>query len=120
MMSKAEIYECFKNVKFGEPFRTVQEVRIWSDHADADIKMSVTENPAHDCIRKLDACLHMFGAIASRLALEVDDSEGAFLPNFSAVKIYLPKTLPSINISNLLALVGNSLEEECERGIGGW
>ena len=80
MMSKADIYECFKNVKFGEPFRTVQEVRIWSDHADADIKVSVTENPAHDRIRKLDACLHMFGAIASRVAPEVDDSEGAFLP----------------------------------------
>ncbi|KAF8811343.1 ketoacyl-synt-domain-containing protein [Phlegmacium glaucopus] len=80
MMSKPEVYECFKNVKFGEPFRTVQEVRIWSDHADADIKVSVTENPAHDRIRKLDACLHMFGAIASRIAPEVDDSEGAFLP----------------------------------------
>ena len=80
MMSKAEIYECFKNVKFGEPFRTVQEVRIWSDHADAEIKVSITENPAHDRIRKLDACLHMFGAIASRVAPEVDDSEGAFLP----------------------------------------
>ena len=80
IMSKAEIYECFKNVAFGEPFRTVQQVRIWSDHADADIKVSVTENPAHDRIRKLDACLHMFGAIASRVAPEVDDSEGAFLP----------------------------------------
>ena len=80
MMSKTEIYECFKNVKFGEPFRTVQQVRIWSDHADADIKVSVTGNPAHDRIRKLDACLHMFGAIASRVAPEVDDSEGAFLP----------------------------------------
>ena len=80
MMSKADVYECFKNVKFGEPFRTVQQVRIWSDHADADIKVSITENPAHDRIRKLDACLHMFGAIASRVAPEVDDSEGAFLP----------------------------------------
>lgn len=80
MMSKAEIYECFKNVRFGEPFRTVQEVRIWSDHADADINVSVTEDPAHDRIRKLDACLHMFGAIASRVAPEVDDAEGAFLP----------------------------------------
>jgi Polyketide synthase dehydratase len=80
MMSKADVYECFKNVKFGEPFRTVQQIRIWTDHADADIKVSVTENPAHDRIRKLDACLHMFGAIASRVAPEVDDSEGAFLP----------------------------------------
>jgi hypothetical protein len=40
----------------------------------------VTENPAHDHIWKLDACLHIFGAVASRVAPEVDDSEGAFLP----------------------------------------
>lgn len=80
MMSKAQIYECFKNVQFGEPFRTVQEVRIWADHADADIKLQATGNPAHDRIRKLDACLHMFGAISSRMAPPVDDSAGAYLP----------------------------------------
>ena len=80
IMSKAEIYKCFKNVAFGEPFHTVQQVRIWSDHADADIKVSITENPAHNHIQKLDACSHMFRAIVSRVAPEVDDSEGALLP----------------------------------------
>ncbi len=80
IMSKAQIYECFKNVQFGEPFRTVQEVRIWADHADADIKLETTPNPAHDRIRKLDACLHMFGAISARLAPPADDSAGAYLP----------------------------------------
>ena len=84
MMSKTDVYEYFKNVKFGEPFRTVQQVRIWSDHADADIKVSVTENPAHDCIWKLDACLHMFGAIASRVAPEVNDCEGKVERNGSS------------------------------------
>ncbi|PPQ84949.1 hypothetical protein CVT25_004462 [Psilocybe cyanescens] len=80
MMSKAQIYECFKNVQFGEPFRTVQEVRIWDDHADGDIRLEATENPAHDRIRKLDACLHMFGAISSRVAPPMDESAGAYLP----------------------------------------
>lgn len=80
MMSKPQIYECFKNVQFGEPFRTVQGVRIWADHADADIKLEATANPAHDRIRKLDACLHLFGAISSRLAPPMDDSAGAYLP----------------------------------------
>ena len=47
---------------------------------DADIKVSATENPTHDRIQKLDACLHMFQTIASRVASEVDDSEGALLP----------------------------------------
>ena len=79
VMSKAEVYECFRSVKFGGPFRSVQEVRIWSDHADAHIEVSVTENPAHDRIPKLDACLHTFGAIASRVTPEVDEPEGAFL-----------------------------------------
>ncbi|PPQ99823.1 hypothetical protein CVT24_009617 [Panaeolus cyanescens] len=80
MMSKAQIYEVFKNVQFGEQFRNVQEVRIWDDHADGDIRVQATSNSALDRIRKLDACLHMFGAIASRVAPEVDDEEGAFLP----------------------------------------
>ncbi|KDR66936.1 hypothetical protein GALMADRAFT_232327 [Galerina marginata CBS 339.88] len=80
MMSKAQVYECFKNVRFGEPFRTVQEIRIWADHADGDIRVDATENPAHDRIRKLDACLHMFGAISSRVAPKMDDTAGAYLP----------------------------------------
>lgn len=80
MMSKTQIYECFKNVQFGDPFRTVQEVRIWADYADADIKLEATAYPAGDRIRKLDACLHMFGALSSRLAPPADDSAGAYLP----------------------------------------
>ncbi|KAF8900861.1 hypothetical protein CPB84DRAFT_1778561 [Gymnopilus junonius] len=80
MMSKAQIYECFKNVQFGEQFRSVQEVRIWSDHADGDIRVEATQNPAHDRIRKLDACLHMFGAISSRVAPKMDETAGAYLP----------------------------------------
>lgn len=80
MMSKVQIYECFKNVQFGDPFRTVQEVKIWETHADGDIKLEATGDPAHDRIRKLDACLHMFGAISSKLAPAMDDTAGAYLP----------------------------------------
>jgi hypothetical protein len=80
MMSKDQIYECFKNVQFGEPFRTVQEVRIWADHAAGDVKITTTGNSEHDRIRKLDACLHMFGAVTARVAPEMDESAGAYLP----------------------------------------
>jgi len=80
MMSKTQVYECFKNVQFGEPFRTVQEVRIWEDHADADIRIQPTSNTEHDRIRKIDACLHSFAPIASRVAPEADHNAGAFLP----------------------------------------
>ncbi|KAF4622433.1 hypothetical protein D9613_009459 [Agrocybe pediades] len=80
MMSKAQVYECFKNVQFGEPFRTVEEVRIWADHADADIRIQPTQNAEHDRIRKIDACLHSFAPITCRVAPEVDDTAGAYLP----------------------------------------
>jgi len=80
MMSKEQIYECFKNVQFGEPFRTVQEVRIWADHAAGDVKITTTGNADHDRIRKLDACLHMFGAVTARVAPKMDESAGAYLP----------------------------------------
>jgi len=79
IISKDQVYACFKNVLFGEQFHTVQQVRIWADHADGDIQVQKTNNNDHDRIRKLDGCLHMFGAVSSRLAPEIEE-EGAFLP----------------------------------------
>jgi len=80
VMSKGEIYACFKNVQFGDLFHTVQEVKFWETHADGDVKVERTSNPSHDRIRKIDACLHMFGALSSRLAPPMDEDEGAYLP----------------------------------------
>ncbi|CAA7264464.1 unnamed protein product [Cyclocybe aegerita] len=80
IMSKSQVYECFKNVAFGEPFRTVQQVKFWADHAVGDIIVDKTSSAAHDRIRKLDACLHMFAAVSSKAAPPVDDTNGAFLP----------------------------------------
>lgn len=79
-MPKGEIYECFKNVQFGDLFRTVQGIKFWDTHADGDIKVERTSNPSHDRIRKIDACLHMFGALSSRLAPPMDEDKGAYLP----------------------------------------
>jgi len=64
----------------GGPFRTVQEVRIWSDHSDAGYQASVTKNAAHNRIWKPDACLHMFGAFASRV--------GRSFPTYSVRWLY--------------------------------
>jgi len=80
VMSKAEIYECFKNVQFGDLFRTVQEVKFWETHADGDVKIDQTTNLSHDRIRKIDACLHMFGALSSQLAPPMDDDKGSYVP----------------------------------------
>lgn len=80
VMSKAEIYGCFKNVQFGDLFRTVHEVKFWETHADGDVKIERTTNLPHDRIRKIDACLHMFGALSSRLAPPMDDDKGSYVP----------------------------------------
>lgn len=80
IMSKEEIYQCFKNVEFGGLFRTIHEIKFWETHADGAVKVERTSNPSLDRIRKIDACLHMFAAISSRLAPAMDDDMGAYLP----------------------------------------
>jgi hypothetical protein len=80
IMSKAEIYGCLKNVQFGELFRAVQEVKFWETHAEGEVKVESTSNPSHDRIRKIDACLHMFATLSSRLAPPMDEDKEAYLP----------------------------------------
>ncbi|KDR66938.1 hypothetical protein GALMADRAFT_232329 [Galerina marginata CBS 339.88] len=79
-MTKAEIYECFKSVQFGPSFRNVQEIRSWSTHADALITVHSTPFPTLDRIRKIDCCLHAFGAIIQEEVPQLRDRDGAFLP----------------------------------------
>ena len=80
VMSKTEVYHCFKEVQFGDLFHTVQQVRFWETHADGVVQVNQTDDPSHDRIRKLDACLHMFAAISSRLAPSTPEGQGAYLP----------------------------------------
>jgi hypothetical protein len=80
IMSRSEVYRSFKNVQFGDLFRTVQEVKFWETHADGDVKVERTSNPSHDRIRKIDACLHMFGALSSQLTSPMEEDNGAYLP----------------------------------------
>ena len=80
VMSKTEVYDCFKDVQFGDLFHTVQEVRFWETHADGIVQVNQTDDPSHDRIRKLDACLHMFAALSSRLAPSTPEGQGAYLP----------------------------------------
>ena len=80
VLTKDEVYELFKSVKFGSAFRNIQEYRRWSSHAECVITVEPTEHPAHDRIRKLDSCLHMFGALATQEVSQTRDFDGAFLP----------------------------------------
>jgi len=79
-MSKVEIYACFRNVQFGDIFRTLQQITFWDTHADGDVNIDRTNDFSHDRIRKLDACLHMFAAVSSQLAPPMDDTNGTYLP----------------------------------------
>ena len=80
VLTKDEVYEQFKGIKFGSAFRNIQECRRWSSHADCVITVEPTEHSAHDRIRKLDSCLHMFGALALSDVPPSHDLDGAFLP----------------------------------------
>ncbi|TFK38563.1 hypothetical protein BDQ12DRAFT_116355 [Crucibulum laeve] len=79
-LAHGEVYECFNNVQFGNAFRNIQDIKIWADHADAYIDVKSTAYPMQDRIRKLDSCLHMFGAIAAKEVPHLAEMEGAFLP----------------------------------------
>lgn len=75
-----QIYQSFNNIYFGQSFRNVRIVNVWDSHADAIISLEPSQNPEFDRIRKLDACLHMFGAIAKVDVPEVAELPGNFLP----------------------------------------
>lgn len=78
-----QVYEAFTRIYFGPRFRNIQEFRLWPDRADALITVVPTVNPDHDQIRALDACLHMFGAVAKFGNIPVPQEKhlpGTFLP----------------------------------------
>ncbi|KAJ2925849.1 hypothetical protein H1R20_g11245, partial [Candolleomyces eurysporus] len=96
IVKKSTVYECFKNVQFGSSFRNIHEIKIWDDHADALISIAETMDPKQDRIRKLDACMHMFGAIAGITLPHLTAMDGTFLPsslkNFALHNDALPST----------------------------
>jgi hypothetical protein len=80
VLTKDEVYKRFTSVEFGSAFRNIQEYRRWSSHVDCIITVEPTEHPVHDRIRKLDSCLHMFGAITFQEVPQNHDLDGVFLP----------------------------------------
>ena len=81
VLTKDEVYKRFTSVEFGSAFRNIQEYRRWSSHVDCIITVEPTEHPEHDRVRKLDSCLHMFGAITFQEVPQSRDlDDGAFLP----------------------------------------
>jgi len=80
VLTKDEVYKWFRSVEFGSAFRNIQEYRQWSSHSDCVITVEPTEHPTLDRIRKLDSCLHMFGALTFQEVPQSRDLDGAFLP----------------------------------------
>jgi len=81
IIDQIAVYESFPDVHFGAPFRNIQEIKMYATHADALISLRPSQHPNLDRIRRLDPCLHMFGAIAPRKIPEILDTNGLFLPN---------------------------------------
>ncbi|THU96792.1 ketoacyl-synt-domain-containing protein [Dendrothele bispora CBS 962.96] len=95
-LSKEKIYSRFRQVNFGPSFQSIQSLDIWSDHADGYVTVEPGLFPEFDIIRKLDACIHMFGAVSPDL-LDIPrklSTDGSFLPSsFEGLTMY-SSTLP--------------------------
>jgi hypothetical protein len=64
VISTDQVYTPFSgNIHFGPAFRNVKQITMWDDHVDALIIVPPSSYPHIDRIRKLDPCLHMFGAL---------------------------------------------------------
>ncbi|KAH8110239.1 hypothetical protein DFH11DRAFT_1514493 [Phellopilus nigrolimitatus] len=81
-LNNGETYEKFRDnlVHFGSNFKCLQKIEVWSDHATGTVEVPSTGNVQHDFVRKMDAILHMFGAIAPEGPPELK-SNGSFLPS---------------------------------------
>lgn len=81
-MTKTAIYEKFANnlVRFGPNFQCIQSIDVYADRAVGSINVPSSSDSQHDFVRKMDAILHMFGAIAPEGPAELR-SGGAFLPS---------------------------------------
>lgn len=81
-LSKEAVYEKFVNnlVRFGPSFQCIQSITVYADHCVGEIRVASSGNSQHDFVRRMDAILHMFGAIAPESPPELN-SGGAFLPS---------------------------------------
>nr|AKE48477.1 putative water-soluble melanin synthase [Inonotus obliquus] len=81
-LSKNDVYEKFASnlVRFGPSFQCIQSIEVYGGRAVGLIEVVSSSNPQHDFVRKMDAILHMFGAIAPEAPPELR-SGGSFLPS---------------------------------------
>ncbi|KAI5117731.1 hypothetical protein M0805_002076 [Coniferiporia weirii] len=95
VLDKKDIYGKFGDflVQFGTSFQCISKIEVSPEQATGLIEVPSSGNTQHDFTRKMDAILHMFGAIAPDGPPELKSS-GAFLP--SAVKGFtlLTDTIP--------------------------
>ena len=80
-IDKVETYGKFSNnlVRFGPSFQCIQTIDRF-ERASARIEASPSGSAEHDFVRKMDAILHMFGAIAPETPDELRNT-GSFLPS---------------------------------------
>lgn len=97
VLTREEVYAPFEsNIYFGPNFSNVAEIRMWPDHVDALIIIEPSQYSDLDRIRRLDPCLHMFGAVTQ--FEEVPDyirTDGFFLPTSLEGFVLHTESLPS-------------------------
>lgn len=90
VLSSDQVYAPFDgNIHFGPAFRNVKRISMWDDHVDALIYVPPSSYSRIDRIRKLDPCLHMFGALPQFEDLPESIRTGGF---------YLPTSLKGFQL----------------------
>ncbi|KAI5116194.1 hypothetical protein M0805_005182 [Coniferiporia weirii] len=95
VLDKKDIYRKFGDflVQFGTSFQCIGKIEVSPQQATGLIEVPSSGNTQHDFTRKMDAILHMFGAIAPDGPPELKSS-GAFLPSAINGFTLLTHTIP--------------------------
>ncbi len=100
-VGQTAVYESFSGVHFGAPFRNIQKIKMYATHADALISLRPSQYPTLDRIRKLDPCLHMFGAIIPREVPEVLGMNRLSCLTIWRTSPYTPMTSPTLSFADI-------------------
>ncbi|KAF9012766.1 hypothetical protein BDQ17DRAFT_1420105 [Cyathus striatus] len=82
ILNREAVYSSFEDqIFFGPAFQNIKQVTIWPNHIQALVSVPTSLNQKLDRIRKLDPCLHMFGAISQFMDIpEQILKSGVYLP----------------------------------------
>ncbi|KAF9012744.1 hypothetical protein BDQ17DRAFT_1344564 [Cyathus striatus] len=97
VLNREAVYASFEDqILFGPAFQNIKNISVWPNYIQAAIHVPTSSNTQLDRIRKLDPCLHMFGAIFQ--FMDIPDhihKDGLYLPTALQGFILHSETIPS-------------------------